>query len=95
MNTPTIAQMRARMNGGHRRLLQAAVDGVRVTTQRIGDARGYCTCRVTLQRWGALDGDNITAVGRALLDTSGRLMLAEFREKTSGLRRDDVPGGAA
>lgn len=59
------------MNNGHRRVLQAAADGVRITAQRVGDARGFMTCRATLQGWGAMDGDQITEIGRALLAQAG------------------------
>jgi len=93
-HTPSIKQMRARMNSGHRAVLLAARDGKPLKAMTVGDARGLVTCRATLRGWGALDGDNITAVGRALLDKSGRQTLAEFREANPGLRRDDRPGGA-
>lgn len=65
---PSIAQMRARMNSGHRQVLEAAHDGRPLVAMRIGDARGLSTCRATLVGWGAIDADNaITDTGRALL----------------------------
>lgn len=65
---PTVAQMRARMNSGHRRVLEAARDGKPLVAMRMGDARGLSTCRATLVGWGAIDADNaLTDTGRALL----------------------------
>ncbi|MGQ2994246.1 hypothetical protein [Variovorax sp.] len=64
---PTIAQMRARMNSGHRQVLEAARDGRKLTAIRIGDARGLITCRATLIGWGAIDGERLTGTGRDLL----------------------------
>lgn len=65
---PSIAQMRARMNSGHRQVLEAARDGKPLVAMRMGDARGLSTCRATLVGWGAIDADNaITDRGRALL----------------------------
>jgi hypothetical protein len=67
MNTPTTAQMRARMNSGHRKVLEAARDGVKLVAARLSDARGYATCRATLIGWGALESGAITALGLELL----------------------------
>ena len=64
---PTIRQMRARMNSGHRQVLEAVRDGRKPTAGRMSDARGLMTCRETLVKWGAIDGDTITAIGRELL----------------------------
>jgi hypothetical protein len=98
MNSPSIKQMRARMNSGHRKVLIASRDGKPLKAMRLGDAKGLATCRATLRAWGAIDaehGDAITAIGRALLDDSGNQTLAEFREANPGLRRDARVGGAA
>lgn len=65
---PTIRQMRARMNSGHRAWLEALRDGRKVATTRAGDARGLMTCRATLIGWGAITDDGLTTIGQALLD---------------------------
>ena len=68
MKTPTIAQMRARINSGHRKVLEAARDGRPLVAMRAGDARGLSTCRSTLIGWGAIGPDNtITDIGHSLL----------------------------
>lgn len=67
MNTPTIRQMRARMNSGHRQVLEALRDGRKPTAGRMSDARGLITCRDTLVKWSAIEGDSLTAIGRELL----------------------------
>jgi len=65
---PTVAQMRARMNCGHRQVLESARDGRPLVATRIGDARGLSTCRATLIGWGAIDASNgITSIGHSLL----------------------------
>jgi hypothetical protein len=63
----TIAQMRARMNSGHRRVLESLRDGTPLVVARISDARGFATCRATLVGWGAIQDGKITEIGRALL----------------------------
>ena len=75
---PSIVQMRARMNSGHRQVLEAARDGRKLTSSRIGDARGLMTCRATLIGWGAIDGESLTDTGRSLLAD-----LAEAQEAAS------------
>jgi hypothetical protein len=95
MSAPTINQMRCRMTGVHRKLLEAARDGRKIVAQRPGDAAGYMTCRATLLRWGAIEGDSITDIGRALLAKPGTTTVAEFREANPGTPRDAVCGGAA
>jgi hypothetical protein len=67
MHTPSISQMAARANSGHVAWLKAYNEGRTPKAQRAGDARGLMTCRDTLLKWGAIDGDQITDVGRALL----------------------------
>ncbi|WP_374595477.1 hypothetical protein [Aquabacterium sp.] len=67
LHTPSIAQMRSRMNSAHRQLLEAARDGGRVTTPSYSAARGYMTARATLVGWGCIDGDRLTETGEALL----------------------------
>lgn len=64
---PTIKQMRARMNNGHRMWLEALRDGREPVAGRIGDARGLMTCRATLIGWGAINESGITALGLDLL----------------------------
>lgn len=91
---PTIRQMRARMNSGHRQVLEAIRDGRKLTAGRMSDARGLMTCRDTLIKWGAIDGGNITAVGRALLGEPGAILAAEHREKTPAVQRHPVFGAA-
>lgn len=75
---PSIAQMRACMNSGHRQVLEAARDGRKLTSSRIGDARGLMTCRATLIGCGAIDGESLTDTGRSLLAD-----LAEAQEAAS------------
>jgi len=67
MTTPSMKQMRARMNSGHRQLLEAVRDGRKLIAGRISDARGLMTCRSTLVMWGAIEGDDLTEIGRQLL----------------------------
>lgn len=64
---PSIAQMRARANSGHRQVLEAIRDGRKLASIRIGDARGLMTCRATLIGWGAIEGESLTDTGRDLL----------------------------
>lgn len=40
MAAPTIRQMRARMNSGHRQVLEAIRDGRKLAATRISDANG-------------------------------------------------------
>lgn len=67
MPAPTIRQMRARMNSGHRQVLEAVRDGRKLVAARISDANGLMTCRATLIGWGAIEDDRLTNVGRELL----------------------------
>lgn len=67
MAAPTIRQMRARMNGGHRQVLEAIRDGRKLTATRISDANGLMTCRATLIGWGAIENEQLTEIGRLLL----------------------------
>jgi hypothetical protein len=64
---PSIRQMRARMNSGHLQVLEALRDGRKLTAGRMSDARGLMTCRDTLVKWGAIDGEALTDIGRELL----------------------------
>jgi hypothetical protein len=66
-NTPTVRQMRARMSGGHRQILEALVAGRGVTTRDAASARGLQTCRATLIGWGCVADGAITATGHELL----------------------------
>jgi hypothetical protein len=65
---PSIAQMRVRFAGGHRKVLEALRDGRQVTVQRAGDASGLMTCRATLIGWGCIEDGAITERGRQLLE---------------------------
>lgn len=67
MTPPTLKQMRARMNSGHRQVLEAVRDGRKLSAGRMSDARGLMTCRSTLVMWGAIEGEGLTEVGRQLL----------------------------
>ncbi|WP_139222978.1 hypothetical protein [Paracidovorax wautersii] len=69
MTTPTLKQMRARMNSGHRQVLEAVRDGRKLSAGRMSDARGLMTCRSTLVMWGAIEGEGegLTEVGHQLL----------------------------
>lgn len=67
MPAPSIRQMRARMNSGHRQVLEAVRDGRKLVSVRISDANGLMTCRETLIGWGAIEGDRLTEVGQQLL----------------------------
>lgn len=67
MATPTIRQMRARMNSGHRQVLEAIRDGRKLAATRMSDANGLMTCRATLIGWGAIDNDRLTEIGQLLL----------------------------
>lgn len=71
---PSVAQMKARSEDGHRHILAAVAAGRPYVTpaHTIGQVRGYSTARRTLLRWGCLEwsaeaGDRITDRGRALL----------------------------
>lgn len=65
--TPSIPQMRARMNSGHRAWLEALRDGRRLQTESASAARGLMTCRATLIGWGAVENDSITPLGLELI----------------------------
>ena len=67
MDAPTIRQMRARMNSGHRQVLEAIRDGRKLVATRISDANGLMTCRATLIGWGAIDNEKLTEIGQLLL----------------------------
>lgn len=64
---PTVRQMRARMSGGHRQILEALRDGRGVTTRDAAAARGLQTCRATLIGWGCVENGALTDTGHALL----------------------------
>lgn len=71
---PSVAQMRARSEDGHRHILAAIAAGRPYVTpaHTIGQVRGYSTARLTLHRWGCLEwsaetGDRITPRGAQLL----------------------------
>jgi len=67
MPVPTIRQMRARMNSGHRQVLEAVRDGRKLVTARSSEANGLMICRATLIGWGAIEDDCLTEVGQQLL----------------------------
>lgn len=69
-HTPTFRQMRARMNSAHRQLLEAARDGVKISTPSHSAARGYMTARATLIDWGCMEGEHITSLGLNLLNAA-------------------------
>lgn len=68
MATPTIRQMRARMNNGHRQVLEAIRDGRKLAAARMSEANGLMTCRATLIGWGAIENERLTEIGLLLLE---------------------------
>lgn len=64
---PSIRQMRARMTGIHRRVLEAAAKGQALEPSRLADEASIALHRSTLVRWGAIDGNALTDIGHLLL----------------------------